>query len=653
MIRQAEYEGKRGWYDDTTQEFLPEDSWKAADYDGKSGIFNPQTNEFVEAGLPTAKPASKPSDGYLSKLEGALSKRTGNVASEWKAKPDESVADSFTMSGKRLLRTAGQGAGLVGDVIGESLVSLYKTVVPEKTQEEIKDALKRGFKTETGQKALGIVQTGMEKYGEFKKANPELAKDVEASANVLSMIPIGKGGQLAGRGAKEGINIGRDIVGITRRVTPQEVDKQILSVVTRGMEKGVRPSVTGKQTARQTGEYFKKAQSAVEDIIENKSNLKFIAKNGGEVIGETPKTLKQFSEAIEQTRTNIFEKYNAMALKAGEKQIEVDLNPVIKELEKIASGKVMGDLSPNISKYAANKAMVLSERGKYTPMEAQDAIKMLNEDLKSFYRNPSYDSASRARIDATIAYKLRESLDEAIEKASGAGYQELKNKYGSLKAIEKEVNHRALIDARKNFKGLADFSDVFSGAYAVHGIITMNPGVMGAAAAKAVTKWYQHLNSPNTHIKKMFVNAEKLMQKRSMAEGAYKPKSGYFKGSPPEPKTVNAEFRRISGELPEGQGFTMQGEPYTRALPPGQGFEMMNPIVAEALRMKLGLPPGTDIKLLPRFTGSSLSMEEIRDALPKMYKGRVLPVERIDSDLLKELNEFLIRREFPVKTKFK
>lgn len=65
------------------------------------------------------------------------------------------------------------------------------------------------------------------------------------------------------------------------------------------------------------------------------------------------------------------------------------------------------------------------------------------------------------------------------------------------------------------------------------------------------------------------------------------------------------------------------------------------------------MPPGADIKLFPRFTGSSQSMEEIRGMLPRMYQGGTLPAERIDSDLLKKLNEFLIRGEFPAKSKLK
>ena len=51
MIKAAEYEGKKGWYDDTTSEFLPDTDWKKAEHEGKRGIFNSATSEFIEGNV--------------------------------------------------------------------------------------------------------------------------------------------------------------------------------------------------------------------------------------------------------------------------------------------------------------------------------------------------------------------------------------------------------------------------------------------------------------------------------------------------------------------------------------------------------------------------------------------------------------------------
>ena len=106
--------------------------------------------------------------------------------------------------------------------------------------------------------------------------------------------------------------------------------------------------------------------------------------------------------------------------------------------------------------------------------------------------------------------KLREVLDGAIGQYSGTGYQALKHQYGALSAIEKDVTHRALMDARKNTKGLLDFADIASGAQVVSSLLKGNfGGVITGSAMKAIQSYYKYLNDPNTSISKMFSAIER------------------------------------------------------------------------------------------------------------------------------------------------
>ena len=287
--------------------------------------------------------------------------------------------------------------------------------------------------------------------------------------------------------------------------------KGVTEVVKHGIDKGIRPSVAevGK-TAAQNKTYFNKAQKAVETIVGNKDSFVFIDDAGNTVKGALPKSLSEFSQAVEQTKKNIFTQYDTLAQKAGSKGAVVDLNPVIKELAPLVNTKAVRDLGPEIINYANKRAAALFNRKQYTATEAQEAISLLNNSLEAYYKNPSYDLASKAYVDALIANKLRSSLDDVIEKSAGAGYQELKNTYGSLKAIEHDVNRRAIVDARKNIKGLIDFSDVGTGAAAVKGITNLDPSTVAAAAtAGTISRWYKHINDPNRIIKNMFEKVEK------------------------------------------------------------------------------------------------------------------------------------------------
>lgn len=292
--------------------------------------------------------------------------------------------------------------------------------------------------------------------------------------------------------------------------TNEQIEKKILNYY----QKGVRPTVVGNSTVGQLEQNQANQLQAVKSITKNKSNLSLKTPEGEVIKGETPKSLSQTMEAVDQTKTNIFKKYNDLAEKAGETGVSVDLNNIADELESsILDDKVMKAISPDIFKYVKKRVNGLRSAGSFTPEETQRAIKISNESLKSFYKNPTYESASKASVDAMIANKMRQNLDATIESTVGEGYQALKNEYGALKSIEKDVIHRAIVDGRKNVKGLLDFSDIASGAELVQGLITMNPTYFASSAAmKAIAKYYKYLNDPNTSIKKMFGLANRLKE---------------------------------------------------------------------------------------------------------------------------------------------
>ncbi len=289
-------------------------------------------------------------------------------------------------------------------------------------------------------------------------------------------------------------------------------DKAIDRLIDWGIEKGLRPTVVGKHTYPQIQKYMENARTAVKTIVSNKGALEFMDESGNIIKGELPKNLKQFGQAIDVNKREIFKQYNALA---GATKGKVELKPIADELSVVGQSNELKDLFPDIVKYAEKKASALLKRGTYTTEEAQNAIAALNNSLEAFYKNPSYQNASKAQIDSMIVNKMRKSLDDVIEKSVGEGYQELKNAYGALKSIEKEVNHRAIVDARKNVKGLIDFSDIFSGSQVVYGILQTNPSIIGAGAtAKLISSLYRHWNSPNRTIKNMFSGIENLITRK-------------------------------------------------------------------------------------------------------------------------------------------
>ena len=352
------------------------------------------------------------------------------------------------------------------------------------------------------------------KYGKKaaeSKILREGAKNVVEGAKAVGE-PIVSGVTKTAEVAGEGLGIVKSKLG---QVAEKGLEKKMAKTIDVGIEKSVRPSVRGRKTSKQVEQYREKGREAVKSIVKNKEKLEFKDEAGRVTKGDLPKSVKEFGEAIEQTKKEVFEKYDKKAKAAGDKGVKVELEGLAKELDVVIKDTVLQDTNPSVIKYAKEKADIYRKRGSYTTEQTQGAIKSYNDSLQAFYRNPSYDNFAKANIDALIVNKMRESLDKAIEGVEGKGYQALKNEYSALKAIEADVAHRAIVYARQNNTGLAEgLTNVGSGAAAVSGVLSMNPASLaGAAVAKGLQKWIKYVNNPDVIVKKMFKQTEKSLGK--------------------------------------------------------------------------------------------------------------------------------------------
>jgi hypothetical protein len=380
----------------------------------------------------------------------------------------------------------------------------------------------------------------------------ELAKDVAGTAlDVGSFaVPVGTGAKVltkvakgiqagaaagaltgAGRSLQEGESvpeaIGQGIIGgVTggtiggvipgaasgvkaayNKLNPSE--KFIESQIVKEFTKGVKPILPGKTTPNLLNRYNDNVVSAVKTIRANKDKLNFTDETGEIIAGQTPKNITQLNDAVEQTKKTIFTQYDELAKKAGAQGLEVDVTPISNELDSIIGNKSLAITNPNAVQYAQNLKDRLSTIGKIDAQTAQDVVQNYNKSLEAFYRNPTYDNASNAAIDSVVANNMRKALDDGISGLTGAEYQALKNQYGALKAIERDVIKASLKEARKNAKGLIDFTDILSGGQVVNGIMSLNPAMVASGATqKAIAALYKHLNDPNRAISKMFEAAD-------------------------------------------------------------------------------------------------------------------------------------------------
>lgn len=342
------------------------------------------------------------------------------------------------------------------------------------------------------------------------KTSEILTRATEDISNLNTIV-----GAVAGvkGGEKVAGNIPKATEAISNKVKQltTKSEAQIESAVLDKFQKGVKPRINSKMTLAGAEKYKTDVVSAVKTIKQNAPNLSFVDDVGEVITGQTPKSLQQLSDSIEQTKKTIFNQYDSLAKEAGKAGVGVEMTPIAKELDSVINNKALGITNPKAVEYAKSTQERLNRAGRLDATTAQEVIQNYNKSLEAFYRNPSYDTASNAAIDALLANRVREALDEGISGLTGKEYSSLKKQYGSLKTIEKDVVKATLRDARKNVKGLIDFTDILSGGQVVNGILSLNPATIAqGVVAKGISEFYKYLNNPNRAIEKMFNVADKL-----------------------------------------------------------------------------------------------------------------------------------------------
>jgi hypothetical protein len=474
------------------------------------------------------QPATPERQGFLQRAGGVVSKRVKDIGGILERRGPESIDPMGERRGvlgtiRDLPGTAtlaaGQAALGVGEVAGEALISGIGKLTPEPVKEFAKETLQDFAQTKIGEVAITAFQAGGDLYEKFKANNPDAAQSLEGILGI-SGLAVGRKGAKAI--AQEAADVASDAGILTAKAIPKSIDRKLSGAIKNQISKSIRPSVVKQRSAAQAKKYFAKAEDAIKTIVENKNNLN-ITDEFGDIVQGLPTNLRQFSEAIDTTKKKLFTEFDNLATQAGKKKVKVGFKNINKELDGIIKNR--GNTT-DIRKYAQSIKDEFAELGSFTPSEAQTRIQALNRKLNSI---ADFNSANIGYVDAVVANNLRENLDNAVVKATGKEFQILKNKYGALKTIEKDVARRAAVDARGNVKGLVDYTDIFTAAQVAQGAARLSTtgaaDITGGIVARMFKEKIKRLNDPNRIVQDMFSNADKLMSKSKALKKPFVPKS--------------------------------------------------------------------------------------------------------------------------------
>lgn len=603
-------------------------------------------------GLPAAP-------NLAQKIFSSIAQRGENVVSELQS------GRSPIVSG---VKATAQGFEAIGDVITETA----------KAAPVVGPVIEKGL--ETVGKGFSALVGKLAGTRFFKEA----AADPEGPGKIEELLEVLKGGGdiagniLAAEGVRAGAVKGAEKTQELYKAITTQTEKTIEKNVLKTFEKGVKPNLPGKTTPRQLANYKKDVVKGVKTIQQNKESLSFIDDVEGTIKGQTPTTVQQFADAIEQTKKVVFQSYDDLAKKAGEAGVKVKLDSIASELDDVIQSKSLAITSPESITYAQAAKDRLIRAGSLDAKTAQEVIQNYNNSLQAFYRNPGYDTVSRAAIDAMLANKMRSALDEGINAVTGSQYQVLKNQYGALKAIERDVVKASLREARRNIKGLIDYSDILSGGQVINGILSWNPATIGQGLTqKAIAQFYKYLNDPNRAIQKMFQQIEKL-------EGApsVNPAVDFLKNIQPglSLKDVTSNIKTIAAKLDDTdrtilakywnkinnkQQLGIQEVKQANSILEPVGKELKMDLVnasisdqADIIRMLMreapeGLTGGLalevrSLKSLAQEARKYKSAEEFVNSQQKVFRGGALTVKGINRTGLSVSTDKIIAEKFPI-----
>ncbi len=294
--------------------------------------------------------------------------------------------------------------------------------------------------------------------------------------------------------------------GVATRRLLQSAASKVSDVIKLGVDKGIKPYFGKIPTQALRDKYYKAADLAVRTI--HKLKTVFIDEDGNPV-QRNPQTRQELLEGINQGKDFIFSQYDQLARQAGQVARQTKeffgVDNIISKLQGVARSRAY---NPQIRAYAKSLIPDIQELAGRSPKIIQERIKDLNTSLEGFFSGRV--DKGKARVDASVGVLLRENLDRFITKLTDETYQPLKNQYGALKTIEKDVARQVAVELRRTKAGLIDFTDIFTGADLFSGVITGNPTlVVKGLVGRGTKEIIKYLNNPNRYIKNMFQVLEK------------------------------------------------------------------------------------------------------------------------------------------------
>jgi hypothetical protein len=380
----------------------------------------------------------------------------------------------FTGGNKQQVKEAvGSGIELASYIPGASGVRATVGAVKEPFKRTVMGTVKRLAKE-------GAQQGGLASTGQSIQENKGVAQ-------TLANTAIGTIGGAVGAGV-----LGVAGAGISQafsKVPVEEVKRRAISATSKAL--GISGKRTPKMAITQPEEYVRGLSTI------RKYATEFDPKASENIFDDTLKGLVSSKEKV-------FDMYNSIAKDAGTQGVDVDIKPLESVLTKYLTG-ITTQPKKQRAVRLLNELQDNFPNGKANPIEMQDYIRLLNEELGGVAGGAEKGAVG---VVSEFTKEARKSLDDAVSKL-GKEYQVFKDEYASLKSIEDSLVRKYQQAMRKKGGGLSEYSNMIANAEMLNAIISANPALLAKSGLlKFASGKIKAMNDPETWLRRAFDNID-------------------------------------------------------------------------------------------------------------------------------------------------
>lgn len=237
-----------------------------------------------------------------------------------------------------------------------------------------------------------------------------------------------------------------------------------------------------------------------------------LMKSAEQALGKPIAGVDDALEAAQAAKKQIWQQYQARLGPAAAQGLTIDGNQIADAMMQSIDNRTAVQ---NPGLVARVKAIADTYRKPMNLGDAEDFLQSANKDLNSYYAKNKVGqqvAQNDPEISSTVAEAgaLRQQLYSKLDQVSGPGAAQLKQAYGSLTNVEKELYGRQLVAARQQPESLSQQLGTIGGVGRIaKGIVTMNPGdIMEGTQNIAVSKMLKDRNSSDSMIQRAFEAAK-------------------------------------------------------------------------------------------------------------------------------------------------